>query len=101
MFQALFNLILGLLSTILQIILLPFNTLLAQFLPDLSAQISSIVPAITDAMAFIPWVLSMIPSPIRSAIQFSLVLAIVKYSVSLVARNSTKVWNVIQKIKFW
>ena len=101
MFQLLFKIILNLVATLLQIILAPLNLLIVGALPDISAKITEVTSAITSMVGNITWALSIIPAPVVSALAFILTLEIAKHSIYVLTHMLLKVWEVIQKIKFW
>lgn len=101
MFQLLFKLILNLLATLLQIILAPLNALISGALPDLSSKIVEVTQSITGMISNITWALGIIPAPVITALLFIITLEIAKHSIYVLTHMLLKVWEVIQKIKFW
>lgn len=101
MFQLLFKLILNLLATLLQIILAPLNLLISNALPDISAKILEVTNTISSMFGNITWALGIIPKPVITALLFIITLEISKHSIYVLTRMLLKVWEVIQKIKFW
>lgn len=101
MFQLLFKLILNLLATLLQIILAPLNVLISGALPDISSKIVEVTQSITSMVGNISWALGIIPVPVIAALLFIITLEIAKHSIYVLTHMLLKVWEVIQKIKFW
>lgn len=101
MFQLLFKLILNLLATLLQIILAPLNVLISGALPDISSKIVEVTKTITNMFSNITWALGIIPTPVITALLFIITLEIAKHSIYVLTHMLLKVWEVIQKIKFW
>lgn len=101
MFQLLFKLIINLLATLLQIILAPLNVLISGALPDLSSKIVEVTQSITVMISNITWALGIIPAPVITALLFIITLEIAKHSIYVLTHMLLKVWEVIQKIKFW
>lgn len=101
MFQLLFKLILNLLATLLQIILAPLNVLISGALPDISSKIVEVTQTITSMVGNITWALGIIPVPVIAALLFIITLEIAKHSIYVLTHMLLKVWEVIQKIKFW
>lgn len=97
----LFNFILDLIATIIQIICLPLNAIINSLLPDLSSSITSVSNGITQLLGTLPWALSILPLSFLTtlAICWGIRLAVSHISVS--THTLVKVWNVFQKLKFW
>lgn len=101
MFKALFNIILNLLVTIIQIILFPLNQGLTALLPDLSQHILSVTNSINNMFVSFSWGLGLIPDPVLSTIGIIITLEISKHSMYVFSHGIVKIWNLIQKLKFW
>lgn len=101
MFQLLFKLILNLLATLLQTLLIIPNAIISNALPDLSSKILEVTQTITSMVGNITWALGIIPAPVIAALLFIITLEIAKHSIYVLTHMFLKVWEVIQKIKFW
>lgn len=101
MFQLLFKLILNLLATLLQTLLIIPNAIISNALPDLSSKIVEVTQTITSMVGNITWALGIIPTPVIAALLFIITLEIAKHSIYVLTHMFLKVWEVIQKIKFW
>ena len=101
MFKALFNIMIGLIATIIQIIVWPINAVITATLPDVSDKITQISGVFGTVFNYISWALSIIPTPVITAISFMLVCEIAKHTIFRSTHALIKVWNVFQKIKFW
>lgn len=101
MFQLLFKLILNLLATLLQTLLIIPNAIISNALPDLSSKIVEVTQTITGMIGNITWALGIIPAPVIAALLFIITLEIAKHSIYVLTHMFLKVWEVIQKIKFW
>lgn len=101
MFQLLFKLILNLLATLLQTLLIIPNAIISNALPDLSSKILEVTQTITGMIGNITWALGIIPAPVIAALLFIITLEIAKHSIYVLTHMFLKVWEVIQKIKFW
>lgn len=99
--SGLFNLILNLVATILQIILLPLNALFDNVFPDLSSHISNVVSGFSQAMSQIGWVLSIIPQPVKTALLLIFTIEVAIIVIMKSTRLTAKLWKLLQKIKFW
>ncbi len=101
MFQLLFKLILNLLATLLQTLLIIPNAIISNALPDVSSKIIEVTQTITSMVGNITWALGIIPAPVIAALLFIITLEISKHSIYVLTHMFLKVWEVIQKIKFW
>lgn len=101
MFKALFNIIFNLLATLVQVVMLPLNTIIDGALPDLSSKITWLTSAATSLFDKIEWFINIFPPMTRSVILFSFEILIVKYTIYIATNGITKVWNLFQKLKFW
>lgn len=95
------NTILGLISTIIQIVCLPINTLIINVLPDISGQINSISTVLNKLFDSITWALGIIPSPIITVLLFIISIEIAKHTINISTHVLLRVFNIFQKIKFW
>lgn len=101
MFIALFNLILNLLATIIQIIVLPLNLIIEGLLPDLSEYILNISNAFQSLFNYMLWPLSQLPEGVLFGLVAVLTCIITLMMVSFSIRAYISIWTIIQKIKFW
>lgn len=99
--SALFNFILDLVATAIQLVVLPLNLLISNALPDLTANIATVTSGIQDLMQTIPWALSILPLSFISTLAICWGLKLVVSNISISNHALIKVWNVFQKIKFW
>ncbi|MBQ3275140.1 hypothetical protein IJH46_01820 [Candidatus Saccharibacteria bacterium] len=99
--SALFNFILNLIATVIQLICLPLNLLITNLLPDLSNNIQSVVTGISQLMNTLPWALSILPLTFLNTLAICWGLKLIISNISISTRSLIKVWNVLQKIKFW
>ena len=102
MIKAIINGIMSLVSTILDIVLLPVNTLIGNIFPDMSNAISTFTTFITTYVGgSLAYFSSILPPITRSIIVLWLTFLITYYGVVWSYALIMKIWNVIQKIKFW
>lgn len=101
MFKTLFNILINLLATVLQIVVWPINEILRATLPDLSSQIVSVTSTLSTVFNSMTWALGLVPVPIIQALLFIIVVEIAKHTIRISTHTLIKVWNVLQKIKFW
>lgn len=101
MFKALFNIIINLLATIIQLICWPINQIITSALPDLSSKITEVTNVFSTAFDGMAWAVSAIPPQIISTILFIITIEIAKHTIFTSTHTLIKVWNVLQKLKFW
>lgn len=101
MFKAIFSGIINLLATVIQIIVWPINQIIVNLLPDLSDQISQVSSGINTLFNGIGWSLGLLPPGVLAVLTFILTVEIAKHTIYLSTHTLIKVWNVLQKIKFW
>lgn len=101
MFKALFNIIINLLATLIQIVCLPLNAAIEGALPDLSSKIVEVTDTINSVFNCISWALSLVPPQIISTLLFIITIEIAKHTIYVSTHTLIKVWNLFQKLKFW
>lgn len=101
MFSALINFLLNLVASIIQIVLIPINAIISATLPDLTSQISQVTNGISELFTGIGWALGLLPPGILPVLLFIITIEICKHTIWANAHAITKVWLVLQKIKFW
>lgn len=101
MFSALINFLLNLAGSIVQIVLIPYNMIFTNLLPDLTQQINQVVNGISQLFIGIGWALGLLPPGILPVLVFIITIEICKHTIWANAHAITKVWLVLQKIKFW
>lgn len=87
--------------TLVQIICLPLNLLFENVFPDFSTQLTTINSALTTAYTGLSWAISIIPPTVRTVLLF---IFTVELSILVIMRSTaltSKVWKILQKIKFW
>lgn len=97
----LFSFILEIVMTLVQIICLPLNLLFENVFPDFSTQLTTINSALTTAYTGLSWAISIIPPTVRTVLLF---IFTVELSILVIMRSTaltSKVWKILQKIKFW
>lgn len=101
MFKVLFNLIINMLATVIQIIVWPINAIISNTLPDLSNQITNVSNTIGSVFNSLNWAIGLVPPVIIETLLFIITIEIAKHTIFLSTHTLVKVWNVLQKIKFW
>lgn len=101
MIQAIFKFLMDLLATVIQIIVWPINAVITATLPDLSDKIQSVAEVFATVFNTITWATGLIPDSIIGTVIFILTVEIAKHTIFTSTHTLLKVWNVLQKIKFW
>ena len=101
MFKVLFNVIINMLATVIQIICWPINVIITNTMPDLSTQITNVSTTIGSVFNSLNWAIGLVPPVIIETLLFIITIEIAKHTIFLSTHILIKVWNVLQKIKFW
>lgn len=101
MFKVLFNVIINMLATVIQIICWPINAIITNAMPDLSSQITNVSNTIGSVFNSLNWAIGLVPPVIIETLLFIITIEIAKHTIFLSTHTLVKVWNVLQKIKFW
>lgn len=101
MFKALFNIILNLLATLVQIVLIPLNSVITAALPDLSTKILEVTEMLSNVFNSLLWPLDLIPQSVVTTLMFFITCEIAKHSIYIGTHVVIKLWNLFQKLKFW
>lgn len=101
MIQAIFRFLLNLLATVIQIVVWPINAVIEATMPDLSNQIAQVNNGISSLFEGIGWALGFLPPGVLAVLLFMITVEIAKHTIFISTHTLTKVWNVLQKIKFW
>lgn len=101
MFKALFNIILNMIASVIQIIVWPINQIIVNTMPDVSDKILLVTNTLNTVFDAITWGLGLLPPFVIETLLFILTIEIAKHTIFLSTHVLIKVWNVFQKIKFW
>lgn len=101
MFKALFNIILDMIASVIQIIVWPINAVITATLPSLADKITEVSSVLNSVFDSLTWAVGLIPTPIVTTLIFILSVEIAKHTIFVSTHTLIKVWNVFQKIKFW
>lgn len=101
MFKALFTIIINMLASVIQLICWPINQLITSTMPDLSDKILSVTNTLNSVFDSITWGIGLLPPVIIETLLFILTIEIAKHTIFISTHMLIKVWNVLQKIKFW
>lgn len=101
MFKAFFNIIINMMASIIQIVCWPINLLITKTLPDLSAKITFVTDNIGSLFNSISWGLGLLPTAVVEVLLFIVLVEIAMHTIYKSTHGLLKVWNLLQKIKFW
>lgn len=101
MFQLIIELLINLVATLVQLIMAPFNALITTALPDVSAKITQVATGIPTIISYLNYGLGLIPPGVVTVLLFVLACEIAKHTIFTSTHVLLKVWNILQKIKFW
>ena len=101
MFKALFNIIINMLATIIQIIVWPVNQIISNTLLDFTDKITSVTNVFNSVFNSINWALSILPDVVIESLLFIISVEVVMLAIHKSTHALIMVWNVLQKIKFW
>lgn len=99
--SGLFNFILGFIATVVQIVVLPVNLLITNSMPDLAQGLTAVGTGFQTLFNVFDWVLSLIPTPLLWVFAFCYGIRLTVVTLNISTHTLIKVWNVLQKIKFW
>lgn len=101
MFAKLFEIIINMFATLIQVIVLPINLVISNTLPNFSDSIVYITSMITNVMSAIVWPLSWLPNSFKTIYAIMLTIEIAKHTIFVSTHSLIKVWEILQRIKFW
>ena len=101
MFKALFDIIIGLLASLVQIVCIPINSIITSALPDLSERIVMVSTNIVKYFSGVGYILSYFPPIFSNILLFIVSLEVVKFTIWMSTHTIVKLWNLFQKLKFW
>lgn len=101
MFKLLISLLINLIASIIQLIMTPFNLVITSTMPDLTSKILQVTNGIPGILNYMNYALGMVPPGIISVMLFILTCEIAKHTIFTSTHVLVKVWNILQKIKFW
>lgn len=102
MFKALLNGILNTISSILNIVLSPINALFNNLFPDMSGAISNFNNFVNTYIGNnLAWFWNLIPPITRGILGTWFTFIVAYYGIYYTYKGFLKIWEIIQKIKFW
>lgn len=102
MIKAILNGILKMIAKVLDIFLTPINLLIENLFPDMANAISTFVNFITTYLGNgLSYFFNLLPPIFRSILIIWVTFVVGYYGVYYTYVGILKIWNVIQKLKFW
>lgn len=102
MIKALLNGILKMIAKVLDIFLTPINLLIENLFPNMANAISTFINFITTYLGNgLAYFFGLLPPLFRNILVIWLTFVIGYYGVYYTYVGILKIWNVIQKLKFW
>lgn len=99
--NAFFGLILKLVMTLVQIICLPLNAIFSGVFPDFSEKLLTIDNALNVAYSGLSWAINIVPPMVRDVMLFIFTIELSMLVVMKSTHLTSKVWKILQKLKFW
>lgn len=96
-----FNFLLTIIMSIVQLICLPLNAIFEGVFPDFSNMLTNIDNALNIAFNGFSWAVSFIPPLTREVLVFIFTIELAMLVVMKSTHLTSKVWNILQKLKFW
>ena len=81
MFKILFNIMINMLATIIQIVVWPVNTLISATLPDVSSKLLSVTNTINGLFDSMTWAIGLIPTQVVDTLLFIAGVEIAKHTI--------------------
>lgn len=102
MINALLKGILSMITSLLNIFLLPINTLIENIFPDMTSAIQTFTNFINQYLGgSLAYFFSILPPIFRGLLVIWFTFVISYYSIYYTYLAIIKIWSIIQKIKFW
>lgn len=99
--SAVFNFLLTIIMTIVQLICLPLNALFDGVFPDFSDKLSMIDSALASAYSSLSWAISFVPPMTKDVLLFIFTIELSLLVIMRSTHATAKVWKILQKLKFW
>lgn len=96
-----FNFLLSIIMTIVQLICLPLNALFDGVFPDFSEKLTLIDNALSTAYSGLSWSISLLPPLTKETLLFIFTIELSMLAIMKSSHLTSKVWGILQKLKFW
>lgn len=101
MINAIIKGLLSILSTLVKLITFIPNQIITAALPDISSFVVTTSNNIVNLFDGITWGLGFVPSAVLSALLFIFSVEIAKHSIWVLTNVFYRIWEVLQRVKFW
>lgn len=101
MIEKIFNVIINLLGSLVQLICFPINMIIVNLMPDLSLNIVEINNNLGTLFDSISWGLGLIPDILKATLILIVSMEIVRFNIYISTKGILAVINIIKKLKFW
>jgi len=101
MIEKVFNVIINLLGSLVQLICYPINVAIVKLMPDLSLNIVDITNNIGTLFDSITWGLGLIPGVLKTTLLLIVAMEIVRFNIYISTKGILAVINIVRKLKFW
>lgn len=88
-------------ATVIQIVTSPLNLIITNALPDFTAKINQVVSGVPTLFSGIYWAVGLLPPSVADVLLFIITVEIAKHTIFTNTHLLIRVWNLLQKIKFW
>lgn len=99
--QNVFDFLINILASVIQVIVWPVNQLVTAALPDLSQKIMDVSNVLNTMFDNMTWALGVVPRSIILALIFIISVEIARHTIFISTHVIIKVWDIIKRIKFW
>lgn len=99
--KVIFSIILGILSSLIQIVMYPLNLVVSTTLPDISEKVVEVSNNISTLFSSLTWGLGLLPTSVIVTLLFILSVEIARHTIFISSHVISLVFEVIRKIKFW
>ena len=87
--------------TVIQVVAYPLNQLLIDGFPSIATQLTNTADFLTQHLQALPYVLTFFPPGVVALLMFMLGVELLLMNVWQSSFFITKIWTIVQKIKFW
>lgn len=99
--QSAFDFLINILASVIQVVVWPINQLVNAALPDLSQKIIDVSGVLNTMFDNMTWALGVVPRSIVLALIFIISVEIARHTIFISTHIIIKIWDIIQRIKFW
>lgn len=101
MVKAILNGLMAAITSLINVICLPIDLLISNAFPDLSSSITTGINSINQLFSYISYALGFLPSSLIQCLIIILTLQVTYLGLVTAYHGISRLYKVIQKIKFW